>query len=173
MNILKLSAQAALALLVLTGCTITSKVSSIPIMDVTTKLRRADYVVLGTATGQACAEENCFLGSCSKKAGTPGDELLSVDNGGAASSPAPLAFLAFLLGTPPAAGPSRSQIAEEIAMFKAIESVPTADAILSPRYESDTTEDGFPFLTHNVKSCVTVKGKAIHVNSDAEMGAAR
>jgi hypothetical protein len=172
MNIIKLAAPAAIILALFSGCTLTSKVASIPIMDVTTKLRRADYVVLGTATGQACAEENCFLGSCTKKAGAPGDELLSVD-GGSTGRRASNPLIDFLLGTPPEAGPSRSQIAEQIAMFKAIESVPNADAILSPRFESETTEEGFPGITHNVKSCVTVKGKAIHVNSDAEMAAAK
>lgn len=172
MNLLKLAAPAAIALSLFTGCSTTSKVTAIPIMDVTTKLARADYVVLGTATGQACAEENCFLGSCTKKASTPGDELLSFE-GGRSKGPGIPPFLAFILGTPPEEGPSRSEIAESIAMYKAIDSVPNADAMLSPRFESETTEDGFPFITQNTKSCVTVKGKAIHVKSDAEMLASK
>lgn len=176
MTNLKLIMASALVLLAAAACG-TSKVATIPGMDMTTKLKRSDYVVLGTATGQACAEENCFFGSCTKKASVAGEELLdgrseseslrSVRTAGVDLGP-----LAFLFGAP--AGPGEGKnIAKSIAMYKAIESIPDADAMLSPRFEVETTEDTFPFITRNVKSCVTVKGKAVHIKSDAEVAASK
>lgn len=61
--------------------------------------------------------------------------------------------------------PNGADIAEKIALYKAIESIPDADAILSPRVEADVTEDWNP-ITKKVKSCVNVKGKAIGVKPD-------
>ncbi|MDP2344922.1 MAG: hypothetical protein Q8O67_28510 [Deltaproteobacteria bacterium] len=176
MNLIKnLAASAVLgALVITTGCAgVERKNASIPIMEVTTKLRRSDYIVLGTATGQSCAEESCnILFGCTKKASTPGDELLSVLRDDTAGS-VQQSFLMTLLGAAPAVVPSRSQVAEAIATYKAIESYQDADAILSLRFETETTEENFLGLTSNVKSCVTAKGKAIHVKSDAEMAAGK
>ena len=45
-SIIKLAAVAALC----TACSTTAQVSTIPGMDMTTKLKRSDYIVLGTAT---------------------------------------------------------------------------------------------------------------------------
>lgn len=169
-------ALAVLTLAVSVACG-TSKVATIPGMDMTTKLHRADYVVLGTATGQACAEESCLFFSCTKKASVAGEELLDGRSETESlrdvrTATVDLGPLALLFGAPGGPGQGKN-IAKSIAMYKAIESIPDADAMLSPRFEIDTTEDTIPFITRNVKSCVTVKGKAVHIKSDAEMAASR
>lgn len=176
MTNLKLILASALVLLAAAACG-TSKVATIPGMDMTTKLKRADYVVLGTATGQACAEESCFFGSCTKKASVAGEELLdgrseseslrAVRTAGVDFGP-----LSFLFGTPGGPGEGKN-IAKSIAMYKAIESIADADAMLSPRYEIETTENSFPLISRTIKSCVTVKGKAVHIKSDAEVASSK
>lgn len=176
MTNLKLTIASALVLFTAAACG-TSKVATIPGMDMTTKLKRADYVVLGVATGQACAEENCFFGSCTKKASVAGEELLdgraeSESLRNVRTAQLDLGPLAFLFGATQAPGGTKN-IAKSIAMYKAIESIPDADAMLSPRYEVETKEDFFPFISKNTKSCVTVKGKAVHIKSDAEMAAGK
>jgi hypothetical protein len=52
--------------------------------------------------------------------------------------------------------------AKNIAIFNAIEKVPEADAIIFPRYYEET----YSFLPWYVKTCVTVKGKAIKIKED-------
>ncbi len=162
----------------LAGCAAPmAKISTIPGMDITTKLGRTDYVVMGTATGQACAEENCFLGSCSTTAQVAGEEILdgraqssSLRDVNLNSSANVNPVLAFLLGVPAPAGPTGAEIAEKIARFKAIESIPNADALLSPRVDADVTESNNLF-TKQVKSCVTVKGKE-HAEDDVDVAVA-
>ena len=176
MTTIKLITMAGLVLAVSVACG-TSKVATIPGMDMTTKLQRADYVVLGTATGQACAEENCFFGSCTKKASVAGEELLDGRSEtdslrSVRTATVDLGPLAFLFGAPGGPGQGKN-VAKSIAMYKAIESIPDADAMLSPRYEVETTEEIMPLISRNVKSCVTVKGKAVHIKSDAEMAAGK
>lgn len=149
----------------------TAKISTMPGMDITTRVARPDYIVLGTAEGKACAEQNCFFGSCSLTASVAGEELLDGRtqseslrgvnlNSTANVNPILAAFLGVQVDTP-----NGADIAEKIALYKAIESIPDADAILSPRVEADVTEDWNP-ITKKVKSCVTVKGKAIRVKPD-------
>ena len=117
------------------------------------------------------------MGSCSKKASVAGEELLD----GRAESESlrnvrtanlDLGPFAFLFGTGDV-GPTGSEIAEKIALYKAIESIPDADAILSPRFDGETTENSIPLFTRTVKSCVTVKGKAVRVKSDEEIKAGK
>ncbi len=168
----KTVALCAVALAFTAACG-TTRIATIPGMDITTRLGRADYVVLGTATGQACAEESCFLGSCSKKASVAGEELLdgrseSESLRNARTAKVDLGPLAFLFGTG-GGGTSGKNIAKSIAMYKAIASIPEADAMLSPRYDVETSEDTVPFISRTVKSCVTVRGKAVHIKSDEEM----
>jgi hypothetical protein len=172
-NIMKLATAALLC----TACSTTAKVSTIPGMEMTTKLKRSDYIVLGTATGQACAQEECFFGSCNKTATVAGEELLdgraqSENLRDVNTQQLDLGPLAFLLGTGNP-GPTGNEIAEKIALYKAIESIPDADAILSPRFDGETSENSIPFFSRTVKSCVTVKGKAVRVKSDEEMKAGK
>jgi hypothetical protein len=54
------------------------------------------------------------------------------------------------------------------ALYNAIEAVPDADAILSPRFK----ESGEKFGIWYDRSCVTAKGKAIRIKSDLERQAA-
>lgn len=139
---------AATALTISAGCSApTAKISTMPGMDITTRVARPDYVVIGTASGSACAEQNCFFGSCSLAASVAGEELLdgrtqseSLRGVNLNSTAAVNPFLAALLGVQ-VDTPSGADIAEKIALFKAIESIPNADAILSPRVEADVTED--------------------------------
>ena len=177
MKNIKLIAAAALALLAAPGCG-TSKVSTIPGMDMSAKLRRSDYVILGTATGEACATENCFFGSCSRTASVAGEELLdgrseSVSLRDARTAALDLGPLGALLDVGGAPGQSKN-VAKSIAMYKAIESVPNADAMISPRYDVTTSEDSIPFnIKRTVKSCVKVRGKAIQIKSDADIAAGK
>lgn len=167
------SLLAVAALAACAGCSTTAKVSTIPGMGLTTDLKRSDYVILGAATGEACAVEDCFLGSCNKKADVAGEELLdgrteSSSLHGANIAPTDFGPLAFLFGTGNV-GPSGSEIAEKIALYKAIESIPNADAIVTPRKTIDITKKDMLGISTTTKSCVKVVGKAVHIKSDAEM----
>jgi hypothetical protein len=157
------------------ACTTTAKVSSVPGIGIETSFARKDYVVLGTARGEACAVDSCILGACTPKADQPGEELLDgrveVDrirgiNTGRASYGPLEALYEFFFGTP---GPTGSQIAENIAMYKAIESVPNADALVSPRKTIDIEKHDVLGLSVTTKSCVKVSGKAVHIKTDAEL----
>jgi hypothetical protein len=173
-TIKNLLAIAALGL-VATACSTTSKVSTIPGMGLTTGLKRADYQILGTATGEACATEECLFGNCNKKADVAGEELLdgrteSASLRGANTQVMDFGPLSWLLGTG-SVGPTGSEIAEKIALYKAIESIPNADAIITPRKEINITKNDILGLSVTTKSCVKVMGKAVHIKSDAEIAA--
>ncbi len=156
-----------------TGCAgSTANIQTIPGADITTKLGRKDYVVLGTATGQACAVKSCFFGSCSTVAERPEESLLdgrarseSLRDVNLNSQADINPVLALFLGVPTPAGPSGVDIAEKIALYHAISSIPNADAILTPRVDAEVTEDWNP-ITSTIKSCVTVRGKAISIKPD-------
>ena len=163
------------AVLASAACSTTAKVSTIPGMGVSMPLGRSDYTILGVAQGQACATESCFLGSCNKKAEIAGEELLdgraeTVSLRDVNTAPQNLGPFTFLLGLGNP-GPTGSEIAEKIALFKAIESIPNADAIIQPRKEIDIDKNDILGISTTTKSCVKVVGKAIHVKSDAEMNA--
>ena len=176
MNKLIQSSLVALsALIALSACSTTAKVATIPGMGLAADLKRSDYIILGTATGEACATEDCFLGSCNKRASIAGEELLdgrteSSSLRGANIAPTDFGPLAFLLGTGNP-GPSGSEIAEKIALYKAIESIPNAHAIITPRKEIKIKKNDILGISTTTESCVKVMGKAIHVKSDAEMAA--
>jgi len=141
-------------------------------IHITTRLGRKDYIVLGQATGKACAVRSCFFGSCGTTPEVAGEELLdgrarseSLRDVNLNSQANINPILALILGQPNPTGPSGIEIAEKIALFKAIESIPDADAILSPRVDAEVTEDWNP-VTQTIKSCVTVRGKAVRVKPD-------
>ena len=168
---------AAAAILALSACSTTAKVSTIPGMGMSLELKRSDYTILGTATGEACATEDCFFGSCNKKADIAGEELLDgrTESGslrGANVNVQDFGPFGFLFGVTPV-GPTGSQIAEKIALYKAVESIPNADAIISPRKTIDITKNDILGISVTTKSCVKVMGKAIHVKSDAEVAAGK
>lgn len=52
--------------------------------------------------------------------------------------------------------------AKELAVYKALQKLPEADAIISPRYYIE----GFSVWPFYVKKCATVKGKAIKIKTD-------
>jgi hypothetical protein len=174
MKTMKRIGLTVLALGALTACATTAEVSTIPGMEITTALSRADYEIIGTATGEACAETSCFFGSCTSVAANAEESFLqgrmqsssirNVQQG----NPALLGPLAFLLGAPAPQVPSASQIAERIATYKAIESIPNADAIVTPRKTMEVEGSSLLGITSNSRSCVTIRGKAIHIKSDAE-----
>lgn len=165
------------AVLALTACSTTAKVSTIPGMGMALELKRSDYTIIGTATGEACATEDCFFGSCNKKADIAGEELLDgrTESGslrGANTNVQDFGPLAFLFGITPV-GPTGSEIAEKIALYKAVESIPNADAIISPRKTIEISKNDILGISVTTKSCVKVMGKAIHVKSDAEIAAGK
>lgn len=166
---------AVLAVAALTGCSTTGKVSTIPGIGFDTQpLARGEYVIIGNAAGEACAEESCFFGSCTKTSGTKGEEafegrIFSSSIGGASTSATEnLGLLQILFGTGQQ-GPSGADIAERIALYKAIESVPDADAVILPRKTINVDTQTIPFISNSVKSCVKVKGKAVRLKTDAEL----
>ncbi len=137
-------------------------------------------VIIGNASGEACAEETCsFLFGCSKKVGGSGDELnegrlttsLSNVNTTSQAQQTDNPFLALLFGPQQSAGPSDSELAERIALYKAVESVPDADAIIVPRKSIKVTVSDDLF-SGGKKSCVRVVGKAVRLKTDAEMAGA-
>jgi hypothetical protein len=158
-----------------TGCATTAKVSTSPGIAIETSFARKDYVVLGTARGEACATESCIFGACTPKADVAGEELLDgrmetenirdVNIGRASFGPFEALYELFF-GTP---GPNAGQVAENIALYKAIESVPNADAIITPRKTIDIHKNDILGLVVTTKSCVKVAGKAVHIKSDAEI----
>lgn len=172
MNSMKMLFATA-AILALSACSTTAKVSTIPGMGMALELKRSDYTILGTATGEACATEDCFFGSCNKKADIAGEELLDgrTESGslrGANTAVQDFGPFAFLFGITPV-GPTGSEIAEKIALYKAIESIPNAHAIITPRKEIKIKKNDILGISTTTESCVKVMGKAIHVKSDAEM----
>jgi hypothetical protein len=161
-----------------TGCSTTGKVSTIPGISFDTQpLARSEYVIIGNAAGDSCAEESCFFGSCTKTSGTKGEEayegrIFSTNIGGASTSATEnLGLLQILFGTGNQ-GPSGADIAERIALYKAIESVPDADAIILPRKQIQVDTNDIPFISHSVKSCVKIHGKAVRLKTDAELASA-
>lgn len=168
----------ALSSLLSTACQTVGKVSTIPgIAFDTQPLARGEYVIIGNAAGEACAEENCFFGSCTKTANGKGEEAFEGRifttniSGGSTAATENLGLLQILFGTGQQ-GPSGADIAERIASYKAIESVPDADAVILPRKSIDITTDVIPFISSKVKSCVKIKGKAVRLKTDAELGGA-
>ena len=153
------------------GCRTAAKVITLPGIGVNAKsLERHEYVVLGDAEGKACVEESCILGLfCSTKSDTGATETIEgrlfTDN---VQTSAPTAGFPFS----PAAGTEGNRTAaEDAALYKAIESVPDADALLAPRKSMEiTTNDNF-FMTGQ-KACVRVFGKGIRLKTDAEIAQA-
>ena len=165
----------ALALIPLaSACNTTGKVASIPGIGFSTeKLKRSEYEILGSATSEACAEESCNLFTgCSRKANVPGEELMegrmfSTDVSGVETRPSDNPFAWLGLGDKSDVG--GSEIAERIAMYKAIESVPTADAIILPRKSVTVEKSDFLGLFTSAKSCVKLSGKAVRLKADGEL----
>jgi hypothetical protein len=164
----------AIAPFVGSACSTTGKVASIPGIGFSTEsLKRAEYEILGAATAEACAEESCSFGNCNKKASVPGEELLegrmfSTNIGGVETRTTDAGPLGFLFGAE-TAEVSGSDIAERIAMYKAIESVPTADAIILPRKTITVETSNTLGLFTTTKSCVKVSGKAVRLKADNEL----
>ncbi len=175
MKSLTLLGAAAIALVAATGCSTTGKISTIPGIGFDTQpLARGEYTIIGNAAGESCAEESCFFGSCTKTAGGKGEEafegrIFSTNISGASTAATEgLGVLQILFGTGQE-GPSGADIAERIALYKAIESVPDADAIILPRKQIQIDTSSIPFISSSVKSCVKVKGKAVRLKTDAEL----
>ena len=180
MTATKLACTSAAALVatcasLIAGCATTAKVSTAPGVLVETSFARKDYILLGTARGEACATETGIFGACTPKAEVTGEELLDgrmetenlhgVNIGRASYGPFEALFELFF-GTP---GPNSSQMAENIALYKALESMPNADAIITPRKTIDINKNDILGLFVTTKSCVKVAGKAVHIKSDAEI----
>lgn len=155
------------------ACTTTANVMTLPGIGVNAReLDRSDYVVLGDAEGKACVEESCILGmfcSVNSDASSVATERVEgrLDTTDVQTS-APGVLLPFA----PAAGTEGNRsAAEDAALFKAIESVPDADALLTPRKSMDlTTNDNF--FMRSQKACVRVFGLGIRLKTDAELGGA-
>jgi hypothetical protein len=169
MNIRMLALSALSAAALGTGCTTTAKVMSLPGIGVNANaLQREEYVVLGDAEGKACVEETCFFGIfCSTKSDTGSTERqegrLFTDD---VQTAAPTAAIPFLQGAAGTEG-NRSA-AEDAALFKAIQSVPDADALLVPRKSMELTTSN-NFISTSQKACVRVFGKGIRLKTDAEV----
>ncbi len=164
-------ALAATALAVVTSaCTTTANVMTLPGIGVNAReLDRSDYVVLGDAEGKACVEESCVLGifcSVNSDASSVATERVEgrLDTTNVQTS-APGVQLPF---GPGAGTEGNSSAAEEAALFKAIQSVPDADALLTPRKSMDlATSDNF--FIRSQKACVRVFGLGIRLKTDAEL----
>jgi hypothetical protein len=134
------------ALIAGNGCTTQAKVMSLPGIALQAKeLEREEYVVLGDAEGNACVEEKCFFGIfCSVQSDTGSStrvegRLFTTQ----VQTSAPLMAVPGFAVSSGTEGNSSS--AEDAALYKAIESVPDADALLTPRksMKLDTNSDLF------------------------------
>jgi len=163
------------------GCATAGKVSTIPGVPAPASrglkpFERDEYSVLASVEGKACMEDTCMVGICWR---TPdqkdADQLegrLNADLGNApqAENWGPFDFLRRLFAAPEAS--STTLRAQAVAYYRAIEAVPTADELIAPRAAVD--EQTFDALIYNhSRSCVTVRGKAIHIKTDDELAATR
>lgn len=151
-------------------------------------LERSEYEVLGPATGKACVAVNTlfplpiwwYSGDYSFDAfGINEDRKYGVISAPSAFSPSPPISLIPLVPLSAAITSPTKDIeislgllfpgpgfrAKEVALFKAIESVPGADAIISPRFYVEKEKR---FIWYQ-RVCVTVKGKAIRIKTDNDL----
>ena len=155
----------------LAGCKTTAQVMSLPGTGMhASALTRDEYVVLGNAEGKACVEETCFVGIfCSTKSDTGSDTRVEGRlNTTFIQTDAPGLAIPGLTSQRGTAG--NGSAAEEAALYKAIESVPDADALMSPRKSMEITTTG-AIISNTQKACVHVFGKGIRLKTDAEIGA--
>ena len=177
-----------LAVLLVSGCA-SQKGAGIPGISIGENLNlkpleRAEYEVLGPATGKASVAVNTlfplpiawFSGdySCdvfgineNRPYGQISFPVTSVFNATPGSTSASASYtkrpdlnIGFVFWT---LDPGYK--AKEAAVFRAIESVPGADAIISPRFYVEINR---MFFWHK-RVCVTVKGKAIKIKTDDEL----
>ena len=176
------------AVFLMSGCA-SHKGSGIPGISMGEKIEfnplvRSEYEVLGPATGKACVTVNTlfplpiwwYSGDYSFDAfGINEDRKYGVISDPTAVSPLPPISL---MPLPAAFAPPSRDIdvgfgllfdpglrAKEAALFKAIESVPGADAIISPRFYVEKEKR---FIWYK-RICVTVKGKAIRIKTDKDL----
>ena len=177
------------AVFLMSGCA-SHKGSGIPGISMGEKiefnpLERSEYEVLGPATGKACVTVNTlfplpiwwYSGDYSFDAfGINEDREYGVISAPTAVSPSPpIPFMPLSAATTSPTknievslglfftGPGFR--AKETAVFRAIESVPGADAIISPRFYVEKEKR---FIWYK-RICVTVKGKAIRIKTDKDL----
>lgn len=149
----------ALALVVMSGCNTATSSIRVPRIGVQAQeLDRSEYVVLGNAEGNACAEQSCFLGLfCSVKDESGNAiKVMDPDTG--------LELLGAGLGTPD----DVAAVAEDRALFSALKTQTDADAVFSPRKTMEL-ETKSAIINSSIKACVRVFGKSIRIKTDEEM----
>jgi hypothetical protein len=173
----------ALPLLVLdiSGCATAGKVTTIPGVPAPASrglkpFERDEYSVLASVEGKACMEDTCLIGICWKTPDQPNaDQLEGRINADLSNAPqsenwGPFDFIRRLFAAPESS--STTLRAQAIAYYRAIEAVPNADTLIAPRAAVD--EQTFDALIYaHSRSCVTVRGKAIHIKTDDELTATR
>jgi hypothetical protein len=163
------------------GCATAGKVSTIPGVPAPASrglkpFERDEYSILASVEGKACMEDTCLFGACWT---TPdqkdADQLEGRVNADLSNAPqsenwGPFDFLRRLFASP--AQSTTTLRAQAVAYYRAIEAVPNADELIAPRAAVD--ENTFDALIYsNARSCVTVRGKAIHIKTDDELAASR
>jgi hypothetical protein len=162
------------AVVALSGCKTTAQVMSLPGTGMhANALTRDEYVVLGDAEGKACVEESCYFGFCFTKSDTGSETKvegrLNTTN---VQTDAPDFVIPGFGGAAGTEG--NASAAEEAALYKAIESVPDADALMAPRKSAEVTTSNAPLfgiIYNTQKACVRVFGKGIRLKTDAEVAA--
>lgn len=161
------------AVFALTGCKTTAQVMSLPGTGMhANALTREEYVVLGDAEGKACVEEACYFGFCFTKSDTGSETKVEGRLNSNVQTDAPDFVIPGFAG--PSGTEGNASAAEEAALYKAIESVPEADALMAPRKSAEVTTSNAPLfgLVYNTqKACVRVFGKGIRLKTDAEIAA--
>lgn len=155
----------------LAGCKTTAQVMSLPGTGMhASPLTRDEYVILGNAEGKACVEETCFVGLfCSTKGDKGSDTRVEGRlNTTFVQTNAPGLAIPGLSGAVGTEG--NGSAAEDAALYAAIESVPDADALMSPRKSMEITTSN-AIISTTQKACVHVFGKGIRLKTDAEIGA--
>ncbi len=155
----KTMVAAALLAVGATGCkTETSSIRVPRIAVQAQELSREEYVVLGNAEGKACVEQACYLGLfCSVKDDKGQDiKIVDPDTG--------IVLLGAGLGTPDQV----SEVAEDRAMYTALQAQNEADAVFSPR-KSMELETTSAIFKSSIKACVRVFGKSIRIKTDSEL----
>ena len=150
---------AVLGVVALAGCNTTTSSIRVPRIGVQAKdLERNEYVVLGNAEGNACAEQSCFFGMFCSVKDEAGNAIRVVD------PETGIELLGAGLGTPE----DVSAVAEDRALYAALKTQTEADAVFSPRKTMDL-ETKSAFISSSIKACVRVFGKSIRIKTDEEM----
>ncbi len=151
---------AALGLVAAAGCKTTTNSIRVPRIGVVAQdLERNEYVVLGNAEGESCVEQSCWFGFFCSVKDDAGNSINVVDDNGVE-----------LLGAGLGSSDDVAYVAEDRAMYGALQKQKDADAVFTPRKTMEL-ETKSVFVNSSIKACVHVFGKSVRIKTDEELAA--